>query len=180
MLITLAICAGTAVGLTAALDLTSEEGRGWLDRVPRGLLWLAARRVPEELRAATYRDEWLPELEYIAQAYKDRPISRLVQGVRFAGGLLVSARRIARDKAPVTVPPSSQVDPRTTVSRLVNRSAATNAEQIAMFLLALIVMWMSDHTLPWYVKVAATLLALALLAVLRTVHTRPQPEPRSA
>lgn len=83
--------------LFAALgDLVSEEIRGWLDQVPRGLLHLAAMQLDPVKRETVYNDEWLPELCYILRGADSRPITRLVRGANFAVGIVMSARRIAR------------------------------------------------------------------------------------
>ena len=51
--------------LGAALgDLVSEEIRGWLDRVPRAVLKLAALRLDPADRETTYREVWGPDLDY--------------------------------------------------------------------------------------------------------------------
>lgn len=84
------------VGLTALLDLFSEEIRGQLDRIPYAFLWLARRRVPEKLQTSLYDEEWKPELYYILNREEARPISRLILGSWFALGLLRTARRISR------------------------------------------------------------------------------------
>jgi Domain of unknown function (DUF5753)/Helix-turn-helix domain len=90
---------GIAVGLFAAAigDMVSEEVRDRLDHVPHAILQLAARRLDALERAAIYDDEWLPELTYILQGDEARPVTRLYHGTRFAFGILIAARRIARD-----------------------------------------------------------------------------------
>ena len=94
--------------LLAALgDLVSEEIRGWLDLAPRAILRLAAARLDPGLREAIYQEEWLPELIYVLRGAESRPITRLIRGVRFAFGLLLSARGIARYR----VPPSHPIAP---------------------------------------------------------------------
>jgi hypothetical protein len=87
--------------LLAALgDLISEEVRGWLDLVPRGILRLAAGRLDPAQRDSIYQDEWLPELSYALRGAESRPITRLVLGMRYALGLLIAARRISRLTGP--------------------------------------------------------------------------------
>lgn len=51
--------------LQVAVDLLRGEIRGRLDKLPYGLLHLARRRLPPELRASRCDDEWKPELDYI-------------------------------------------------------------------------------------------------------------------
>jgi Domain of unknown function (DUF5753)/Helix-turn-helix domain len=89
---------GIAGGLFAAAigDMVSEEVRDRLDHVPHAILQLAARRLDALERAAIYDDEWLPELAYILQGDEARPVTRLYHGSRFAMGILIAARRIAR------------------------------------------------------------------------------------
>jgi hypothetical protein len=77
-------------------ELFSEEVRDRLDQVPRAVLRLAARRLDPGQRVTVYRDEWLPELTYILKGAEARPITRLINGVRYAFGILVSTRRITR------------------------------------------------------------------------------------
>jgi transcriptional regulator with XRE-family HTH domain len=90
---------GIVGGLFAAAigDMVSEEVRDRLDQLPRAILRLAARRLNAQERAAIYDDEWLPELTYILQGDEARPVSRIYHGTRFAFGILIAARRIARD-----------------------------------------------------------------------------------
>jgi DNA-binding XRE family transcriptional regulator len=90
---------GVASGLFAAAigDMMSEEIRDRLDHLPHAILRLAARRLDASERAAIYDHEWLPELIYILQGDEARPVSRIYHGVRFALGILIVARRIARD-----------------------------------------------------------------------------------
>jgi Domain of unknown function (DUF5753)/Helix-turn-helix domain len=90
---------GIAGGLFAAAigDMVSEEIRDRLDHLPHAILRLAARRLDASERAAIYDNEWLPELIYILQGDEARPVSRVYHGVRFALGILITARRIARD-----------------------------------------------------------------------------------
>ena len=78
-------------------DLISEELRGWLDLVPHAILRIAATKLKPSQRKVVYEQEWLPELIYVLRGAESRPITRLIIGVRFALGLFVSARRIARE-----------------------------------------------------------------------------------
>jgi hypothetical protein len=78
-------------------DLINDEIRGWLELLPHAILRLAAALLFEPGKRETiYQEEWLSELTYILRKTESRPITRLVTGVRFAMGLLISARRIAR------------------------------------------------------------------------------------
>jgi len=81
--------------LLAALgDLVSEEVRGWLDRVPRALLRLAAAGLPADSREVIYREVWLPDLCYYLRGDESRPITRLIRGTSFAADLFRAARRV--------------------------------------------------------------------------------------
>jgi hypothetical protein len=91
----------TVIAVVAALamacigDLISEEIRYRLDRLPHGLIRLAVRRVPADLRGDLY-DEWTAELHEVLRGAKAPPITRLVLGTFFAGGLLRVAGDIGR------------------------------------------------------------------------------------
>jgi hypothetical protein len=77
-------------------ELISEEIRGWLDSLPRVILRLGARRLDPTGKITIYDDEWLPELTCILRGAEARPISRVIIGVKFSVGLLITAKRIAR------------------------------------------------------------------------------------
>jgi hypothetical protein len=82
--------------MTVLGDMVSEEVRDRLDHVPHAILKLAARRLDVGQRNTVYQDEWLPELTYILKGAETRPITRLITGTRYAFGILVNTRRIAR------------------------------------------------------------------------------------
>jgi hypothetical protein len=85
--------------LGAALgDLVSEEIRGWLDRVPHAVLRLATLRLDQADREATYREVWGPGLDYFLRGDESRPITRLIQGMKFAVSLAWRVR--SGDAAP--------------------------------------------------------------------------------
>jgi RNA polymerase sigma factor (sigma-70 family) len=92
-----ALCFIGAALISAVGDLVSEEIRGWLDLLPRCILRLAAARLDADQRSTVYKDEWLPELCHVLRGAESRPITRLIRGVTFAIGLLIAARRIARE-----------------------------------------------------------------------------------
>jgi hypothetical protein len=94
--------------LGAALgDLVSEEIRGWLDRVPRAVLKLAARRLDPADREATYREVWRPDLDYYLRGDESRPITRLIRGMAFSVSL---AWRVRSGDAPPPDPVSGTAD----------------------------------------------------------------------
>jgi excisionase family DNA binding protein len=74
-------------------ELVSEEFRGWLDLLPRGVLWLAARRLDPMKREFIYDDGWLPELTFALRGDESRPITRVIKGTYFALGLFIAARK---------------------------------------------------------------------------------------
>jgi hypothetical protein len=88
-------------GILGALakSLLAEEICSRLDRLPGWLLRRAARQLGPE-QQMIYDEVWLPDLAYILRDAEGRPITRLVTGVRFAIGLLVSTRREARHSQP--------------------------------------------------------------------------------
>ncbi len=91
-----------ALGLLAGLAMTvlgdkaSQEISDRLDHLPHAILRLAARRLTPQQRITIYQDEWLPELTYILRGAEARPITRLIIGIKFSVGLIITANRIAR------------------------------------------------------------------------------------
>jgi len=81
------------VGSAAALDLASEEVRGWLDLAPRAVLRLATIQLKPGQRKRVYEDVWIPDLLYVLRGKESRPITRLIRGMWFAFGLLISVVR---------------------------------------------------------------------------------------
>jgi len=86
----------SSLAMTVLADMVSEEVRDRLDHLPRAILRLAGRQVDPTKREAIYDDEWLPELAYILTGDETRPVTRLFVGTRYALGVLINARRIAR------------------------------------------------------------------------------------
>jgi hypothetical protein len=78
-------------------DIVSDEIRAHLDNLPLGLLKLAARRLPAELRIRVYEEEWLPELHWVLRGDDAKPITRLIHGVRYSVGLWRTSTRIAEE-----------------------------------------------------------------------------------
>jgi len=92
--------------LSAAVgDLISQEIRGRLDALPRAVLLLAARRLPDELRAEKLT-EWEGELHEILRGAEALPVTRLWRGLRYAAGIVRAAPTIARTLAPQDPSPS--------------------------------------------------------------------------
>ncbi|MFI9552028.1 hypothetical protein [Nonomuraea endophytica] len=92
--VAVAAAIGAILG-TALAELVSEEIRGRLDRIPEGLLRLARRRLPEDMRVPLHDEEWYPELQEVLKGEDARPITRLVTGVRFSLGLIRTANVVA-------------------------------------------------------------------------------------
>jgi hypothetical protein len=84
--------------------MVSDEIRARLDRIPRALLAMAARRLSPDLRNDLYIGAWLPELQHILQGDEAIPITRLMHGTRFAVRLWLSAPRIEGELEPGRVP----------------------------------------------------------------------------
>ena len=91
--------AGGVVVLGVITSLVTQEATGWLDKVPGWLLRLARRRLPLTSRDTLY-DEWAAELHAALHDMDSRPLSRLVLGIRYAAGLLRTARRVANELGP--------------------------------------------------------------------------------
>jgi hypothetical protein len=103
-------------GVVAAVigKLIDEEIRGWLDYLPHAILRLAAGRLDAADKTTIYEAEWLPELTYILRGAEARPITRLIIGIKFSAGLLITANRVARHlhraSASTTQPQPAQAD----------------------------------------------------------------------
>src|SRR5689334_5580854 len=82
--------------MTAIGDMVSEEVRDRLDHLPHAILRLAARWLDPSQRVTMYDDEWMPDLAYIRKGDEARPVTCLYHGTRYAVGILVSVRLIAR------------------------------------------------------------------------------------
>ena len=92
-----------ALAVTFLSDLISEEIRNRLDRLPRALMRLAARRLPDDVRE-DLRDDWLAELEIFLHGCEALPVTRLIRGTGFALGLVRAARAIGRDLSGLPAP----------------------------------------------------------------------------
>jgi hypothetical protein len=85
-----------AVVLGIFRDLVSQELKGRLDLLPHFILRLAATQLNKTQYDTIYKEEWLPELEFILKEAEGLPITRCITGTKYSLGLLISARRIAR------------------------------------------------------------------------------------
>ncbi|SHN44646.1 hypothetical protein [Cryptosporangium aurantiacum] len=92
------VCALFAALVVAPVvaNLISVEIQGWLDRLPPVLIRLAARRLPQEIRA-DHIDEWDAELSAILEGSAAGPLSRLALGLTYTSGLLRGAPKVARE-----------------------------------------------------------------------------------
>jgi hypothetical protein len=86
-----------AVAIVMALSqMIGDELRGSLELAPRGLLRLAALRLPADQRQFIYNEEWLPELIHQLREADGRPISRLVFGIKYAADMVRGAGVVGR------------------------------------------------------------------------------------
>jgi hypothetical protein len=83
------------LGMAALGDMVNEEVRDRLDHLPHAILRLAARRLDPALRITFYEEAWLPDLDFFLRGDEARPVTRLIDGTRFALGILMSAGRIS-------------------------------------------------------------------------------------
>jgi hypothetical protein len=107
----LAIVGGLFV--LAGSDLVSEELRGWLDLAPRAVLRLAAVQLRAGQRKKILEEVWIPDLMYVLRGKESRPITRLIRGMWFAVGLLISVLRGRYSYQPgsnTKVPPATNED----------------------------------------------------------------------
>lgn len=86
---------GMAIGIVKAAigEMVQEEVSTRLGRIPFALIQLACMQVPPELRD-DLAAEWNAELEYLLSDTDGMPLTRLVRGIRYSSGLLISARGI--------------------------------------------------------------------------------------
>jgi hypothetical protein len=74
--------------------ILQEEAVRRLGRIPFALVSLASARLPRELREEVAA-EWRAELDFALRGADGRPLTRLLRGIRYAAGLLMSAPAIA-------------------------------------------------------------------------------------
>jgi hypothetical protein len=101
------LCRGIwfALGLlrfASSMERRASLGRDRLDRLPRRLLRVAARRLAAEVRDDVV-EEWVAELHVILHDSGGFAVARLCRGIWFALGLLVTARTIDRDLSGTTI-----------------------------------------------------------------------------
>jgi hypothetical protein len=88
--------AALALGLAAVTGVVSDEARARFDRIPYGLLCVAVRRLPREIRADV-GEEWRAELDHILHRVQAYPLTRLLYGTWFAIGLLRAAPAVGKN-----------------------------------------------------------------------------------
>jgi hypothetical protein len=96
LMILLPLVIGFGVVRAALVAMAQEEVRTRLEQIPAALLRLASTRVPAELREDQVA-EWNAELEHIVAHRDGLPLTRLVEGIRFAAGILTRAPDIVSD-----------------------------------------------------------------------------------
>jgi hypothetical protein len=89
------VAAGVLVG-GAFSGIVGDELRGWLRRLPFGLLWIASRTTPPSQRAELL-SHWRADIEAELRERHDRPITQLLFSVRFATGLVTHGYRVAKE-----------------------------------------------------------------------------------
>lgn len=88
------LVAGLVTEVLKTMFMREVETR--LHRLPYRILRIARRRLPAWHREQVHDHEWLPELDHIVRETEGLPLTRIVRGVRYAVGLLASARSISR------------------------------------------------------------------------------------
>jgi hypothetical protein len=93
------LIAGACVALLSALkaavgSVLQEEDETRLGRIPLALIRLASARLPRELRD-DLAAEWRAELYHVLHGREGRPLTRLLRGIRYSAGLVISAPAIA-------------------------------------------------------------------------------------
>lgn len=90
-----AIMGAIVAGVTGVVTgLAQDELKGWIGRLPFWLLRIATKRVPEDIRDSL-REDWEAELHHLLRDKTDRPITRLVVGLRFSLGLVSGGAKAA-------------------------------------------------------------------------------------
>ncbi len=74
--------------------MLQEKAAMRLGRIPFALIRLASARLPRELRDDVAA-EWRAELDFVLSGTDGEPITRLLRGIRYSAGLLISAPAIA-------------------------------------------------------------------------------------
>lgn len=98
------LCAAAVIVVIAWLlrntfaEMCKEEMRTRLNLLPCALIRLAIWRLPQQARSDA-SEEWHAELAYVLKDADGLPLTRLIRGIRYAAGLLLSARSIGRELA---------------------------------------------------------------------------------
>jgi hypothetical protein len=93
----LATAFATLIGVlvkTVLGAMVQEEAATRLSRLPIVLVRLAAARLPHGLRA-DLASEWQAELHHVLYGTEGIPLTRLMRGIQFSAGLLLSAPAVA-------------------------------------------------------------------------------------
>jgi hypothetical protein len=151
-----------AVTVTITHDLISEEARARLDKVPFALLKLAARRLPPNIRARIYNDEWLPELHYILREDEAEPITRLIHGTRFAMSLWRAGPRISRELASLPAPATQTMSRIRFLNLEIINPHQMSAPEIAKLLLV--------HLMSIAILVGAAIVLFSYIAIKLAAH----------
>jgi ubiquitin-like protein Pup len=83
-----------ALGGAVTMKLFTDETCGWIGRIPFLILRIAASRIPREFREGLY-EEWEAELIYELRNTAERPITRLLAGMRYASSLVRGSKKAA-------------------------------------------------------------------------------------
>jgi hypothetical protein len=86
-----------AVIAKTATDASTQEVRTRLDRLPRTILALAARALPNEERDDLLA-EWEAELSFILRHTDGLPLTRMWRGLRFASSLALAGPTLACER----------------------------------------------------------------------------------
>lgn len=106
-----AVAASAVLVGSGVKDLRGDEVKGWIGRVPSAILRVASLRVPAAQRRDLHR-YWVADLLAYLNERTDRPLARVLVGVRFSAGLIRGAR------AEAAILEADGLDPRLEVARV--------------------------------------------------------------
>lgn len=89
-----------AVFYKVVVTIAADEIEGRLDRPSLWLLDRVRRKLPDELRVPLCDETWLPELKFILKREEERPVTRLIQSVKFSLGLRRGMKAIKQAAGP--------------------------------------------------------------------------------